>query len=104
MVALHAMELGRRHLWSHALSAHALGSAQLVESASRAASAWLWCLLQDFVDLQDVPDGWGGILGTARHPFIGITHPGVGAASGDRCLRLNLPVGFALPPDLDLML
>jgi hypothetical protein len=106
MVALRAMELGRCHLWSAALAAHTVGpSALLVASASRAASAWVWCLLQDFVDLQEVPDGWGGKLGTARHPFLGIARAaGAEAAPGDRCLRLNLPVGLALPPDLDLLL
>ena len=106
MVALHAMELGRRHLWSAALRATAVGPpAQLVASASRVASAWMWCLLQDFVDLHEVPEGWGGKLGTSRHPFIGIARAaGVEAAPGDRCLRLNLPIGFALPPDLDLVL
>ena len=102
MVAIHAMERGRRCLWRTVLGQHPAAGADLaaaVQQASRAAAAWFWCLLQDFVDLQQVPDTWGG--SARRHPFISVTQ---GRASAEdmvtTLLRLNLPVELALPVDL----
>jgi hypothetical protein len=89
MVALRAMELGRCNLWDPALAA--VGSAVVPPPGLCRSPGG--------------PRQMGGRLGTPRHPFIGIVlAAGIDAALGDRCLRLNLPVGLALPPDLDLLM
>ncbi len=101
MVAIHAMEKGRRCLWRTVFRQRAAGAdlAAAVQQASRTAAARFWCLLQDFVDLQLVPDDWGGA--GRHHPFISVTRGR--ASAGDMIttlLRLNLPVELALPVDL----
>ena len=42
----------------------------LLQCACRKAAARFWCLLQDFVWLQQVPEGWEGV--PTDHPFIGV--------------------------------
>ena len=110
--ALEAMASGRRTLW-------ALHKGQQVDSsqthitdyflplegdiqqplnitqrASRKAAARFWCLLQDFVWLQQVPEGWEGV--PSDHPFIGVEE-----VHGVPKLCLHLPVGLHLPAALD---
>ena len=67
MAALHAMELGRRHLWKAVRKANQRRRVPLTGPAEAAdlvtcmpawAATWLWALLQDFADLQDIPPGW----------------------------------------------
>ena len=63
------------------------------QRASRAAVAWFWCLLQDFVGLNLVPPSWMNLPHT--HPFIGGN-----ALDGSYALVLNPPPGFVLPNTL----
>ena len=74
MAALRAMELGRRHLWQavwkakqrHVPLTAEPEAADLVACTSARAATWLWALLQDFADLQDIPMGWDDV--PAAHP------------------------------------
>ena len=95
MVALRAMDLGRRHLW--ALSSSSAPPPDVVTQASRRASAMFWLLLQDFATLHSPPDSWISV--GPNHPFF--CFPMRGAPSGDLSrptpLRLNLPASVALP-------
>ena len=95
MAALHAMELGRRHLWRAVRKANkslvpltAPEAAELVTCTSARAAIWLWALLQDFADLQDIPKGWDDVQ--ADHPCIGIISSATGDAEPRLCL--NRPV------------
>jgi hypothetical protein len=65
--------------------------------AARRAAAWFWSLLQDFVDLGVVPEGWQGLA--PSNPFIGVSSMGGGGSVAPR-LCLNLPPEFSLPADL----
>jgi hypothetical protein len=119
MVALEAMAFGRKALWAisrgeddtrdagqtritdffHVVSGHR-PSVSVVQRASRKAAAMFWCLLQDFVAVQEVPAWWGSEVGP-DHPFVGVETGGGGVASSQRGslwkLRLNVPPGFNLP-------
>jgi hypothetical protein len=118
MVAIEAMSFGRKALW--ALHYEEVGQSpvdgaqtlitdhfqvvvggrptvSIVQRASRRAVAWFWCLLQDFVALQDVPLSWGDV--PSSHPFVGV----VSCSEGQqvvRRLRLNPPPGLQLPAEL----
>jgi hypothetical protein len=118
MVAIEAMSFGRKALW--ALHYEELGrgpvdeaqtlitdhfpvvdgaspTVSIVQRASRKAAAWFWCLLQDFVSLQDVPPSWGDV--PTSHPFVGVVIRPEGQEVVWR-LRLNPPLGFQLPAEL----
>jgi CRISPR-associated Cas5-like protein len=100
MVAIHAMERGRRHLWT----ASSL-TPTLIGEASRTAAAWFWLLLQEFVDLQAVPSAWRPALIPPTHPFLGLVSippPAGSEAAPTTVLQLNLPPAFLLPAALDI--
>ena len=112
MVAVEAMDRGRRLAWAllkkdegrraggQTLMTDFLPLAAGVERpgvavrAARKAGAWLWCLLQDFVNLQMLPDGWGQGV-DPEHAFVGVVGP-----IGSWTLKLNVPGGITLPEDM----
>ena len=100
MVALEAMECGRRELWAglhnmkRAAPRAAVNGALLAEQASRGALARFWYLLLDFVSLNVVPTSWVGKV-AADAPFIGLVADGAGWR-----LKLNSPAGVELPAEL----
>ena len=122
MVALAAMAFGRKTLLAISLGEEdqrdttqslitaffpilsgSRPSVSVVQRASRKAAAMFWCLLQDFVAVQEVPLGWGTEV-APDHPFVGVEAVGDGGANSQRGglwrLRLNIPPGFNLPNQL----
>ena len=102
--AIEAMEWGRRVMWALAKGEEeevAPGQTLITtfipieagpepplppaDRAARKAASWFWCLMQDLVAVQEVPEGWGGL--TPDHPFIGV----VRLEGNKRHLRLNQP-------------
>ena len=99
MAAIHAMELGRRHLWSLVKSSSP--PRDLVIQASRRASTQLWVLLQDFATLQSPPPSWESA--GAHHPFFCFQPRTPSLPSPTQrspIFRLNLPVVACLPASL----
>ena len=84
MVAVFAMERGRRAIWRGHLGG--MPDASTVASACRGAVAWFWLALQDFVDAEATPLKWGAI--PSSHPFFG----GIPVV-------LHVPLEFILPAD-----
>ena len=87
MAALHAMELGWRHLWKAVRKVkqrhvpHTVAeAADLVTCMSAQAATWLWALLQDFADLQA---GWDDVS-VDHSSCIGV----ISIATGDAEPRL----------------